>query len=122
MSGNDNDILFGGAGNDILRGGNGNDILIGGTGRDRLFGDANNDIFVIEKVKTSDRIIIRDYADNIDFLGLSDDLSFDDLTITNNSASTATLIRETSTNNILAVLLDIDSTVTTINNDDFIIF
>lgn len=117
--GNGNDILTGGAGNDILRGGNGDDTLTGGAGRDRLFGDAGRDTFVIEAVASSDRIIIRDYADGIDILGLADGLTFGDLTITNNAADTATLIKETSSNNILAVLRGIDSTVTAIDSNDF---
>ena len=114
-----NDILNGDADNDTLRGGRGSDILTGGTGIDRLFGGGGNDIFVIEKVETSDRVIIRDYVDGSDSLGLSDGLTFSDLTIANNNANTATVIRETSTNNILAVLSGIDSTV--IDNDDFVV-
>lgn len=112
------DILSGGAGADILRGGNGNDLLIGGADSDRLFGNGGRDTFVIERVASEDRIIVRDYIDGTDVLGLTDGLSFGNLTIVDNSSNTDTLIRETSTNNILAILSGIDSAV--IDNSDFV--
>ena len=118
LGGEGNDTLLGGTGRDTLQGGNGNDRLIGGANTDVLFGNGGSDIFVIEQVASKDRIVIRDYTDGVDVLGLADGLIFDDLTISNNVANTATLIQETSTNNILAVLSGIDSTV--IDSGDFI--
>ena len=118
LGGGNNDTLNGGANNDTLKGGNGDDVLLGGTGIDRLFGNDGSDTFVIKKVSTADRIIILDYTDGIDVLGLSDGLTFGDLSIQNNNANTATLIKETSTNNTLAVLSLIDSSV--INLDDVV--
>ncbi|VEP15707.1 Alkaline phosphatase (fragment) [Hyella patelloides LEGE 07179] len=113
------DTLTGGAGRDTLRGGNGDDFLIGGADVDRLFGNQGSDTFVIEQVATSsDRVIIRDYVDGTDILGLADSLTFADLTIRNNAANTNTLIRETSTNNTLAVLSGIDASV--IDSGDFV--
>ncbi|HHP7232770.1 MAG TPA: calcium-binding protein, partial [Xenococcaceae cyanobacterium] len=116
-----NDTLNGGAGRDTLKGGAGNDFLTGGKNVDLLFGNSGIDTFVIKRVTASDRIVIRDYTDNIDVLGLADGLTFADLTIINNQGNTATLIRETSTNSTLAVLSGIDSTVTNIDNDDFVL-
>ncbi len=51
-SGEDNDVLYGGAANDkiygegdddILWGSDGNDVLVGGSGKDKFFGENNND-------------------------------------------------------------------------------
>ena len=71
-----------------------------------------------QKVITSNRIIIQDFVDGIDKLELSEGLTFADLTIINNGTNTATLVKEASTNEILAVLSGIDSTV--IDVDSFI--
>lgn len=92
--GNGNDILTGGNGNDTLTGGNGDDFLEEGTGLDRLRGNDGIDTFVIQTVaNNSERIVILDYVDDIDKLGLDNGLTFDDLRIRNNNANTATIIR-----------------------------
>ena len=64
---------------------------------------------------TGDRDIIRDYEDGIDQLVLTGDLSFDDLTIVQNGVHTRIL--ETATNQILAVLNNIDAS--NIDQHDF---
>ena len=52
-------------------------------------------------------------------LGLSNGLSFGDLTITNDSSNSDTLIKETTTDNTLAILSGIDSSV--IDRNDFVL-
>ncbi|HHP7230801.1 MAG TPA: calcium-binding protein, partial [Xenococcaceae cyanobacterium] len=118
--GNGNDVANGGNGNDRLNGGDGNDTLTGGTGVDMLSGNGGADTFVIQAVATGDRIVLQDFTDGVDVMGLADGLSFSDLSIINNSAGTATLIKETSSNNTLAVLSGIDSNVTVIDSSDFV--
>jgi len=112
---NGHDQLFGEAGDDRLSGGDGDDILDGGTGRDVLIGDAGSDRFMIVSRSTSDRDIIRDYEDGIDRLVLTGDLSFNDLTISQSGADTR--IRETATNQTLAILSNTD--INDINQHDF---
>ena len=103
---------------DILFGGKGNDTLIGGEGIDRLFGKDGADTFVLEPVTTNqNRVIVRDFVDGSDQLGLMGGLSFDDLVIVSNGASNATLIRDANLNKTLAVLSGID--VAVIGSDDF---
>ena len=43
MAGDDNDIIFGGAGNDEIYGEGGDDVLIGDVGDDILYGDYHED-------------------------------------------------------------------------------
>ncbi len=85
-----------------------------------MFGNDGSDIFVIKSAASRNRIIIEDYTDGVDMLKLSATLSFGDLSIQNSNDNTATLIKESATNNILAVLSNIDSTVTVIDSSDFI--
>ncbi|MGJ3247319.1 MAG: hypothetical protein ACFE0I_14760 [Elainellaceae cyanobacterium] len=77
LGGAGDDILLGGGGNDTLRGGSGNDLLDGGPGNDILIGGGGADIFVLSRGAGSD--FIRDFR-RADSLGLSGQLSFDDLT------------------------------------------
>jgi Ca2+-binding RTX toxin-like protein len=72
------DTLVGGGGNDNLRGGGGDDILDGGSGNDVLIGGGGDDTFVLST--GGGRAFIRDFRDG-DRLGLSNQLSFNDLTI-----------------------------------------
>ncbi|MEM9272433.1 MAG: carbohydrate-binding protein [Cyanobacteria bacterium P01_F01_bin.143] len=105
--GTGDDQLFGDAGDDRLISGDGDDTLNGGLGRDLLFGGAGSDRFLLVSGVTGDRDIIRDYEDGIDRLLLTGDLSFDDLNIVQSNANTQ--IRETATNQILAVISSIDA-------------
>ncbi|MBD2058096.1 VCBS repeat-containing protein [Oculatella sp. FACHB-28] len=84
-----NDHLLGAAGNDSLNGGRHNDFLSGGAGQDRLKGGIgqdvmkgglNSDIFVLQSRSGTDKII--DFENGLDFLGLSNGLKYEDLTIT----------------------------------------
>ena len=114
-----NDILYGGPEKDYLYGGNGNDTLYGGTGKDTMFGNAGADIFALEaNLDNADRNVIKDFSDGEDRLGLTFGLAFEDLSITNNSSGSSTLIRDVNDNDLLAVINGIDAADITI--DDFV--
>jgi Ca2+-binding RTX toxin-like protein len=78
--GSENDLLLGGAGDDLINGGNGNDTLNGGAGLDVLVGDGGADIFALNTLGGAD--VIRDFNYGEDRIGLSDGITFDDLSIT----------------------------------------
>jgi Ca2+-binding RTX toxin-like protein len=78
--GSEDDLLLGGAGDDLINGGNGNDILNGGAGQDVLVGDGGADVFALNTLGGAD--VIRDFNYGEDRIGLSDGITFDDLTIT----------------------------------------
>jgi hypothetical protein len=84
-----NDYLLGAAGDDSLNGGKHSDLLIGGAGQDRLEGGLgqdvmkgglDSDIFVLKSSSGMDKII--DFKNGLDFLGLSNGLRYEDLTVT----------------------------------------
>ncbi|EKQ66621.1 glycerophosphoryl diester phosphodiesterase family protein [Leptolyngbyaceae cyanobacterium JSC-12] len=108
-----NDILRGLSGSDTLRGGAGNDTLIGGIGSDVLVGNSGADVFVLEAGGGTD--IIRDFrlAEG-DRIGLSG-LTFGALTIAQGSGNNAsdTLIRLTSTNEVLAIVAGVQANTLT---------
>ncbi|MBE9225383.1 multicopper oxidase domain-containing protein [Phormidium sp. LEGE 05292] len=117
------DSLFGDVGNDTIYGGQENDTLNGGTGDDWLSGDLGNDLlqggegsdrFILAANKGSDTII--DFQNGIDSIILTGGLTFAQLTIAESSGST--LIRITSTNELLATLNGIP--VSQIGTEDFI--
>jgi Ca2+-binding RTX toxin-like protein len=95
-----NDQLFGDEGDDQLFGGTGNDTLIGGVGNDVLRGDAGADTFVLASGQGVD--VIRDFKLGEDFIGLTNGLTFGQLSITQRSSQT--LITDTSTSQLLARL------------------
>ncbi|MDY7021719.1 MAG: hypothetical protein SWJ54_10215, partial [Cyanobacteriota bacterium] len=74
-----NDILIGGSENDRLFGGSEDDILDGGTGSDTLHGGQGADVFVLGVDEYTDQII--DFEIGIDVFGLTDNLTFEQLTI-----------------------------------------
>ena len=92
------DTLFGGAGNDTLRGNNGNDTLYGGDGNDRLVGNNGDDTFdggagfnIFNGGAGSDLFVvgegtarILDFEIGTDSIGLSEGLSYEDLTLAGN--------------------------------------
>jgi hypothetical protein len=80
------DTLLGCDGDDLLRGGMGNDFLDGGTGNDVLYGDEGEDIFVLTSGNGSD--IIYEYEQGVDRFGLTDGLTYQDLTISLNGIFT----------------------------------
>lgn len=77
--------IIGGSGNDQFFGGLGNDTLIAGTGNNLLFGDAGSDIFGLVEGGFA-RII--DFAVGIDFLGLTNGLTFADLSFSQSGNNT----------------------------------
>ena len=83
--GDGNDILFAEGGGDILRGENGNDTLRGGVGSDVLFGGAGQDTFVLTLGENRDRI--KDFVIGTDVIGLSDGLTFSDLSFAGRNIS-----------------------------------
>ena len=111
-----NDSLYGGTGDDFLNAGNGNDTLYGGVGNDTLFGSKGNDVFVLEPGAGED--VITDFDQNFDLFGLTISIGFSDLSIINNNAGTAALIRDTTNNNrLLATVNNLSASDITV--DDF---
>ncbi|WP_448561184.1 calcium-binding protein [Trichothermofontia sp.] len=86
FGGDGNDTLRGGKGNDQLFGGGGNDVLVGDLGTDTLDGGSGRDTLVLRfdeadaNINNVDRLI---YEDSFDFIGLTDDLEYDDLRFEN---------------------------------------
>ncbi|MEH1839380.1 MAG: Ig-like domain-containing protein [Nostoc sp.] len=105
---NGKDQLYGGSGKDTLNGGNGNDLLCGGLGSDILTGGNGKDKFVFAAGKGSD--IITDFCKCNDLIGLSDGLTFNQLSFTGNN------IIVTATDKILATLTNISTTTLTVAN------
>ena len=118
--GNHNDLLNGGEGqdtlngnfgNDKLNGGNDNDLLNGGAGQDTLTGGTDMDLFVIQPDMGQD--LIQDFEDGVDRIALSGNLSFGHLDIFGDSVISATIIQDNRTNDVLAVLSGVDSSLIT---------
>ncbi|QSJ14991.1 FG-GAP repeat protein [Nostoc sp. UHCC 0702] len=103
--GNGDDTLYGGGGTDYLTGGNGNDLLYGGIGSDILTGNNGNDIFAFAAGSGTDTIT--DFSKGNDLIGLYGGLSFGQLSFS------ASNIKVTSTNEILATLTGINTTTLT---------
>jgi Ca2+-binding RTX toxin-like protein len=77
------DRLFGLEDNDSLLGGNGNDFLDGGLGSDSLLGADGNDTFIISFNTGIDTI--SDFSSGNDLIGLSSEISFNDLSFSGNN-------------------------------------
>ena len=95
-----NDLLFGEAGDDLLFGGAGSDRLFGGAGNDKLTGNAGADVFVLAVGQGVDNI--RDFRLGEDQIGLSNGLTYGQLSITQHSSQT--WITDTTTSQLLARL------------------
>ncbi|MEB3215486.1 MAG: calcium-binding protein [Nostocales cyanobacterium 94392] len=108
------DTLIGGSGNDNLYGGEGDDVIFGGAGNNRLYGGDGSNIFVISSVTGRD--IIYDFKDGTDFIGLSDGLIYQDLTIRTSGNNTNIL----EGNQVLVTLIGVDKNL--IDQNDFIAF
>jgi Ca2+-binding RTX toxin-like protein len=117
------DYLRGGKGNDQLMGGNGNDVLVGdagkdwldgGKGDDTLTGGAGSDHFVLAKNSGND--VITDFESGIDRLYLSNNLSFEQLTITQGTGdqSNHSIVTETKTGKTIATLIGIQANMISI--------
>ncbi len=106
--GNGKDTLNGGAGNDTLVGGNGADNLTGGLGDDILTGGKSGDIFILAVGEGTDTIT--DFGDGPDAIGLTGGVTFNDLSFSGND------IIVTGSNEILAILTDVDTTTLSSGN------
>ncbi|MEA5519808.1 S8 family serine peptidase [Limnoraphis robusta] len=80
------DALYGGQGNDILLGRQGNDLLSGNLGDDVLIGGEGNDRFDLSLQAGVD--VIKDFTPGEDIIGLTDGLTFVDLTLGFENGST----------------------------------
>jgi len=103
-----NDSIFGGAGDDTLLGGQGDDLVVGEAGNDILAGEAGTntltggvgrDTFVLTSRGTA---TITDFFAGDDFLGLTGDLTIDDIEVAQSFANTNVIDRRTG--NVLATL------------------
>jgi len=94
------DILNGGEGNDILLGGKGDDLLTGGLGNDSLTGGDGNDRFLLSPNFGIDTIL--DFEDGKDLLFLRNNLTFLQLSLTQENSTT--FIRSSVNGEILAAL------------------
>lgn len=110
--GKDNDTVGGGTGDDALFGDLGDDVLSGDVGTDTLTGGEGRDRFVLQSnlqgnasLDTAD--IIRDYRDGEDRLELRQPREFTDLEIAAASNASDTVIRDTTNNEVLAVLQNV---------------
>jgi len=97
-----------------LIGGHGKDTLYGGEGYDILYGGKDKDVFILMPEGMTDTI--EDFEEKKDSLGLSDGLTFEQLTI--GQVDNNTTISVTDSGKILAVLTNIESD--SINAKDFI--
>ncbi len=100
-----NDALIGTAGNDKVVGGAGNDFLRGAFGKDSLTGGTGADTFVVEADTGTDTITDFNAAEG-DRIALSGGLTFGRLTFAQGIGANATdtLISQTGSSNVLAVL------------------
>ena len=103
FGGNAPDELFGDGGDDSLNGGNGPDTLTGGAGNDILTGGQGRDLFVLAAGDGTDTI--NDF-ETPDVIGL-DGLTFNDLSFSGSN------IILTSTSEVLATLVGVDTTTLT---------
>ncbi|WP_146132054.1 CAP domain-containing protein [Pleurocapsa sp. CCALA 161] len=112
------DTIYGGEGNDTLNGGNGNDKLDGGNGNNIMIGGAGADIFAIASGQGT--IVINDFVNGVDFLGLTGSLAFNDLSIIDNATGTGTIIYDLSNSNaVLASIVNVSAVAFT--QEDFTI-
>ncbi|MEG4083486.1 DUF4347 domain-containing protein [Microcoleus sp. POL10_C6] len=107
------DVLNGGDGNDILLGGKGDDLLTGGLGSDVLTGGDGNDKFLLSANSGIDTIL--DFEDGKDLLILANNLTFSQLSITQENSST--FIRLSATGEILVSLNGVSASL--INDANF---
>jgi uncharacterized membrane protein (UPF0127 family) len=92
-----NDTLVGGKDNDTLFGGKGDDLLVGNEGANWMMGGGGNDLFVLSDNQHNlgdiDRIL--DFSKGIDRVVLENNLSFDNLTISQGQGATAIIDKVT---------------------------
>jgi Ca2+-binding RTX toxin-like protein len=106
IGGNGTDLLLGNAGDDLLYGGNGSDTLTGGLGNDTLTGGNGKDIFVFANGEGIDTIT--DFKLGTDQIGLTEGLTFGDLSFSGNEILTGS--------EVLAVLTGVNTNTLTASN------
>ncbi len=114
LGGKGSDRLLGGDGDDLLNGGDGNDTLQGEAGQNALVGGNSSDLFILNSSQGID--IITDFNRTQDSIGLADNLTFAQLTITQgiDSNSNDTLISFLS--EVVAIISGIQATTLASNN------
>jgi len=108
-----NDTLRGGKGNDTIIGGDGDDFLFGEDGDDTLSGGNGSDRFLLSPYSGID--IILDFEDGKDLLSLGNNLTFSQLSFTQENITT--FIRSSVNGEILAALNGVSASL--INVADF---
>jgi hypothetical protein len=106
IGGNGTDFLVGSAGNDLLDGGNGDDTLTGGLGTDTLTDGNDQDIFVFASGEGIDTIT--DFKLGTDQIGLTEGLTFGDLSFSGNEILMGS--------DVLAVLTGVNTNTLTASN------
>ncbi|MEB3356945.1 MAG: spondin domain-containing protein [Synechococcales bacterium] len=106
VGGDGDDVLIGNNGDDRLVGNGGNDLLNGGRGRDVMIGGPGDDTYVL--INRDDNDLIRGFGGG-DRLELAGNLSFGNLTITQDGRNT--LI--SNGDNLLATLRGVDASTIT---------
>jgi Ca2+-binding RTX toxin-like protein len=116
---NGDDILAGGAGNDMLYGGDGNDRLFSNDGNNGLYGGNGSDIFYVLLNNTfGETDTVFDFSPGEDKIALGT-LSYNDLTITQNSNSSASIYLNSDNGNQLLADIHLTSNYT-LSSVDFI--
>lgn len=117
--GKENDTLFGASGNDFLSGDLGNDVLFGDEGTNTISGGFGNDIFVLQRKFTATSLdrsdVILDFTKGQDKIGLTGDLTFEELAIYGGVREYLgdTIIQDKNSGRFFAVLKNVDSTTLT---------
>ncbi len=117
--GPEDDHIDGGDGRDILQGDEGEDLLIGGHDKDILIGGLDSDTFVLELdgvVDTVRDLEIDEDGMPIDYIGLVDGTTLDDVTIENNKKGGVLV----SVNGVDEMLIENVVNATQIHDDFFI--
>ncbi len=98
IGGRGDDVISGGEGDDTLKGYDGDDTLIGGLGQDILEGGNGKDIFEftgLDQSTTAKADIIKDFESGVDLIKISNsNISFSDLTISNDGSNTTIEVEE----------------------------
>ncbi|NET02607.1 MAG: calcium-binding protein [Sphaerospermopsis sp. SIO1G1] len=99
------DVLSGGIGNDTIYGGEGDDEITGGVGNNQIWGNPGSDTFVLTTGEGTDTI--NDFTAGEDKISLLDDLSFEQLTLTETAGDLE--VKVTNTDEVLAILKGVES-------------
>jgi glycerophosphoryl diester phosphodiesterase len=103
------DALYGDAGDDLLYGDAGDDLLYGGAGFNTLTGGDGRDIFAIAPGTEEDADTFNDFRIGEDYIGLSDGLSFGQLSVAQDGRNT-----------VISLDGDTVATLLAINSNDLI--